>query len=218
MEVRDSRRIILDKIKAAKNNQEDRVKTSFPKFKHDSLQYLNDIEDHPEMEFARNLVQVKGKFAYCANQKELVLALRILYHEEQWEKIFCAEPSIREYIDRAGIPYSSDLDSLKDTEAAITGCEFLVARTGSIMVSSSQGSGRRVFGHAPVHIVIGRASQVVNEIGDALSGIKGKYGEMPSQVSLITGPSRTADIEKTLVLGAHGPRDLFVFLLNDFQI
>ena len=86
------------------------------------------------------------------------------------------------------------------------------------MVSSSQGSGRRVFGHAPVHIVIGRASQVVNEIGDALSGIKGKYGEMPSQVSLITGPSRTADIEKTLVLGAHGPRDLFVFLLNDFQI
>jgi L-lactate dehydrogenase complex protein LldG len=86
------------------------------------------------------------------------------------------------------------------------------------MVSSSQGSGRKIFGHAPIHIIIARASQVVMEIGDALAAMKGKYGEMPSQISLITGPSRTADIEKTLVLGAHGPRDLYVFLLNDHQI
>jgi len=215
MEVRDPRRIILDKIKAVRNSQEDRVKTSFPKFRHDSSQYLNDIEDLPEMEFARNLVQVKGKFVYCPNQKELVLALRILYHEEQWENIFCMEPSIREMIDRAAIPYSFDNETVRETEAAITGCEYLIARTGSILVSSAQGSGRRVFGHTPVHIVIGRTTQLVNEIGDALSGIKGKYSEMPSQISLITGPSRTADIEKTLVLGAHGPRDLYVLLLND---
>ncbi|MCX6226214.1 MAG: lactate utilization protein [Bacteroidia bacterium] len=156
-----------------------------------------------------------GKFVYCPNQKELILALRILHHEEQWNKIICFEPSIRELIDRSGIQYSFDIESVKDCEAAITGCEFLIARTGSILVSSSQGSGRRVFGHAPVHVVIARTTQLVNEIGDALSGIKGKYSEMPSQVSLITGPSRTADIEKTLVLGAHGPRDLYVFLLND---
>jgi L-lactate dehydrogenase complex protein LldG len=167
------------------------------------------------MEFARNLVQVKGKFVYCQNQKELILALRILYHEEQWERILCCEPSVRELIDRSGIPYSFDMDDIKETEAAITGCEFLVARTGSIMVSSAQGSGRRIFGFAPVHIVIGRTSQLVLEISEALSGIKGKYSEIPSQISLITGPSRTADIEKTLVLGAHGPRDLYVFLLND---
>jgi L-lactate dehydrogenase complex protein LldG len=215
MEVRDPRRIILDRIKAVRNSQEDRVKTSFPKYRHDSSLYLPDIEDLPEMEFARNLCKVMGKFVYCQNQKDLVLGLRILYHEEQWENIFCSEPAIRELIDRAGIPYSFHQESLTEAEAAITGCEFLIARTGSIMVSSSQGSGRRVFGHAPVHIVIGRASQLVNEISDALAAIKGKYGEMPSQVSMITGPSRTADIEKTLVLGAHGPHDLYVFLLND---
>jgi L-lactate dehydrogenase complex protein LldG len=215
MEVRDPRRIILDKIKAVRINQEERVKTSFPKYKHDSSQYLNDPEELPEMEFARNLVQVKGKFVYCPNQKELILSLRILYHEEQWGKVFCTEPSIQEIVDRAGIIYSSEQESIKDSEAAITGCEYLVARTGSVMVSSAQGSGRRVFGHAPVHIVIGRTTQLVNEISDALTAIKGKYNEMPSQISMITGPSRTADIEKTLVLGAHGPRDLYVFLLND---
>ncbi len=215
MEVKDPRRTILDKIKAVRNHQEDRIKTSYPKFRLDPGQYLGAIDDIPQLEFARNLVQVKGKFAYCANQKELVQALRILYHEEQWERITCTEPYVMDLVDRSGIPYSGDSASIAETEAAITGCEYLIARTGSIMVSSSQGSGRRVFGHAPVQIVIGRTSQLVNEIGEALEGIKGKYSEMPSQVSMITGPSRTADIEKTLVLGVHGPRDLYVFLLND---
>jgi L-lactate dehydrogenase complex protein LldG len=218
MEVRDPRRIILDRIKAVRNSQEDRIKTSYPKYLHDASKYLTIPEDLPEMEFARNLTRVMGKFVYCPNQKELILALRILHHEEQWEKIYCAEPSIRDFTDRAGIPYSSEPETIREAEAAITGCEFLIARTGSIMVSSAQGSGRRVFGHAPVHIIIGRTSQLVNEIGDALTGIKGKYSEMPSQISLITGPSRTADIEKTIVLGVHGPRDLYLFLLNDQQI
>ncbi|MCK5078809.1 MAG: LUD domain-containing protein, partial [Bacteroidales bacterium] len=51
---------------------------------------------------------------------------------------------------------------------------------------------------------------------DALKGMKEKYGQdLPSMISLITGPSRTADIEKTLVMGAHGPRELYVFLVDD---
>ncbi len=215
MEVRDPKSLILDKIEVARSNQEDRDNTSFPKFKHDSELYLNNLEEHPEMEFARNLIQVKGKFVYCSNPEELVIGLKTLFQEEKWERIHCTEPKIQEYVNLTGIPYSSGPESLISIEAAITGCEYLIARTGSILVSSSQGSGRRVFGHAPVHIVIGRTSQMVNEIGDALNAIKEKYGSMPAQVSMITGPSRTADIEKTLVLGAHGPRDLFVFLLKD---
>jgi L-lactate dehydrogenase complex protein LldG len=215
MEERDSRKIILDKIRAAKISQEERIKTSFPKHQHDSTKYLPEPDDLPEVLFARNLVKVKGKFVYCPNQKELVLALRILFHEEKWERIYCSEPSIVEYIKRAGLPFFEDSGKIADVEAAITGCEYLVARTGSIMISSAQGSGRRIFGHAPVHIVIARTSQLVLEVGDALKGIKGKYHDIPSQISLISGPSRTADIEKTLVMGVHGPHDLYVFLLNE---
>lgn len=215
MELRDPKSLILEKIKVAKNNQEDRDNTSFPKLRHDSTQYLNDLADPSEIEFAGNLIKVKGKFVYCANQQELISGLSTLIKEEKWERIQCTEPVIQEYVNKAGISYSSDQESLINIEAAITGCEFLIARTGSILVSSLQGSGRRVFGHAPVHVVIGHTSQMVQEIGDALNGIKAKYGSMPAQVSMITGPSRTADIEKTLVLGAHGPRDLYVFLLKD---
>ena len=46
--------------------------------------------------------------------------------------------------------------------------------------------------------------------------MKKKYPDnYPSMISLITGPSRTADIEKTLVMGAHGPKELYVFLIED---
>ena len=84
------------------------------------------------------------------------------------------------------------------------------------MVSSALGSGRRMYVFPENHIIIAKASQVVTEIKDALSGIKKRYPEkLPSQISLITGPSRTADIEKTLVLGAHGPKKLFVIFIDD---
>ena len=65
-------------------------------------------------------------------------------------------------------------------------------------------------------MVLAQPSQVVAEIADALATAQSRYGAgLPSMLSLTTGPSRTADIEKTLVLGAHGPRRLTLFMLED---
>jgi L-lactate dehydrogenase complex protein LldG len=84
------------------------------------------------------------------------------------------------------------------------------------MVSSGQMAGRQIFVYPDVHIVLANASQLVPDIKDALIRIRKKYdNRMPSMITMITGPSRTADIEKTLVMGAHGPKELFVFLLED---
>ncbi len=98
----------------------------------------------------------------------------------------------------------------------ITTCDFLISRFGSVMVSSGLGLGRKIFAFPEIHIVIAKASQVVPEIKDALIGMKKKYVDnFPSQITVITGPSRTADIEKTLVMGAHGPKSLYVFMIDD---
>ena len=76
-------------------------------------------------------------------------------------------------------------------------------------------AGRRLSIYPPVHIVLAYTSQIVLDIKDGLKLLKEKYeGSLPSMISNVTGPSRTADIEKTLVLGAHGPKELFVFLLE----
>ena len=84
------------------------------------------------------------------------------------------------------------------------------------MVSSKQMSGRRLNVYPEVHIVLAYASQLVPDLKQALKQVKLKYEpNYPSMITFITGPSRTADIEKTLVLGAHGPKEIYVFLVDD---
>ena len=75
--------------------------------------------------------------------------------------------------------------------------------------------GRTAPVYYPVHIVFAYANQVVFDIADGINALKKKYGsDLPSMINLATGASRTADIEKTLVVGVHGPGEVFCFLIN----
>ncbi len=98
------------------------------------------------------------------------------------------------------------------SEATISACELLVALTGSIVVSAGCG-GRGASVVAPCHIVVARLEQLVPDLERALARVR-ELGidSRNSFVGLITGSSRTADIEKILVLGAHGPRRLVLVL------
>src|SRR5690606_481178 len=104
----------------------------------------------------------------------------------------------------------------KEAEAGITACEALIARSGSVLVSNGNGGSRQLTIYPSIHIVVAYASQLVMDIKDGLAGMQTRYGTaLPSVISVVTGPSWTADIEKTLVLGAHGPKELYVFLIED---
>lgn len=212
MDGRDSRKIILDRLRSARLFSGNHSQPALSPHQLQPEGFLPEPDDHPQMLFAQNLTRAGGKFAYCSNRRELILALRILFHEEPWKTITCHDSFACQILTEAGIPFTDDL---AHANAAVTSCESLIARTGSVLVSSAQGAGRRVFGFAPVHVVIAQTQQLEMEIHDALNRIKTSYNPLPSQLSLITGPSRTADIEKTLVMGAHGPKSLFVFLENN---
>jgi L-lactate dehydrogenase complex protein LldG len=98
---------------------------------------------------------------------------------------------------------------------SITGCDALVARTGSIVLSSAQQQGRTASVYAPVHICIAYTSQLVADVDNALSLLQVNHPKgLPSLISFAGGPSRTADIEKTLVTGVHGPREVFCYLIE----
>lgn len=104
---------------------------------------------------------------------------------------------------------------LAGCDVSITGCECLVARTGSIVLSAAQKSGRTTSVYAPIHICIATTKQLMYDVKDALQLVKEKYGNnIPSLITFATGPSRTADIEKTLVVGVHGPKEVYVFLVE----
>ncbi len=176
------------------------------------------LDDTLEMVFARELLEVSGMFVYCSDDIEFSNMLKSVMQEKGWDSIHCIDEALTEFFDKVGIETVKEFPAGENVPAGLTRCEYLIARLGSVMVSSAHPSGRRMNIFPDTHMVYARASQLVPDIRDALKGMKQKYGKkMPSMISLITGPSRTADIEKTLVMGAHGPRELYVFMVDDKQ-
>lgn len=166
-----------------------------------------------ELAFKENLEKINGFVHLYEKEEELFSGLKEFLSLVQKENIFCNEDEISNNLNAFGIPFQQSAELPENIEVGITGCEFLIAHTGSVMVSSAQKGGRQMFVYPPLHIVIAHKNQLVDFLEKAYAGIREKYNNvLPSQIALITGPSRTADIEKTLVLGAHGPRELRVFI------
>jgi len=169
--------------------------------------------------FAENFQRIGGEFFYCESLAQLGVKLRTWLAERlpANEQFYVWEPAMQAVLQAAEVPFKDEDQGFKQQAAAgLTSCEALIARTGSIIVASASASGRRLSIYPDQHLVLARSSQVVAEIGDALRLVQSRYGQqLPSMLSLTTGPSRTADIEKTLVLGAHGPRRLTLFLVED---
>ncbi|MBC7447805.1 MAG: LUD domain-containing protein [Hymenobacteraceae bacterium] len=167
--------------------------------------------------FAQNFIAAGGTFVYCEGDEHFFEELYRFKQQHKLDTLHVWEPGLQEYLAHGEIAFTAAPEHfVADAPAALTTCEALLARTGSVLVSSATASGRRLSIYPEIHLVVAHTTQVVADIPPALEQVQGRYGRrLPSMLSLVTGPSRTADIEKTLVLGAHGPRQLVVFLLDD---
>jgi len=115
----------------------------------------------------------------------------------------------------AGKPVGEPNASVRDCDLGVTGCDCLVAQTGSIIVSTVSAGGRALSVLPTVHLVIARREQIVPDLASAMALLRKRYDKhWPSALSVITGPSRTADIEKILVMGAHGPKRLALYFAD----
>jgi L-lactate dehydrogenase complex protein LldG len=162
------------------------------------------------VEFAEQFSSLQGKFVFCIDIVELNQQIQKLFYQNQWTKLYCTEEKWKVLI-----PPPLVHEELDSCDAAITSCEYLVARTGSMILGSVH-QGRLPSVYAPVHICIAYTSQLVYDIRDGLDALKNKYRDfLPSMISFATGPSRTADIEKTLVVGVHGPKEVYCFVVDD---
>ena len=203
MAISPAKENILKKIRQALSNP---VPLPFPQSEGNNSIFLAPPDDL-EVVFAEEFVQLQGKFAFCTDEKDMLQQIQKLIVEKEWTKIYCNE-------DKWNAAFSNTIN-LPGCDASITGCEFLVARTGTIVMSAAQQSGRTVSVYAPIHICIAYTNQLVYDIKDALQMLKEKYaGNMPSLITFASGPSRTADIEKTLVTGVHGPKEVYCFLVD----
>jgi L-lactate dehydrogenase complex protein LldG len=210
MQISSAKENILKKIRQALVNP---TPVPFPQSEGNSGVY-NQQKQENEIEFAENFGKIQGRFIYCSNSDEMIQQLKQLISSQAWARVFCRESKLLHLLKE---PLKGLLmqDDLPDANVSITGCEALIARTGSILMSSSQESGRTVSVYAPVHICIAYSSQLLYDIRDGLEMLLEKYkNQIPSFITLATGPSRTADIEKTLVVGVHGPKEVYVFLID----
>jgi len=200
---------ILKRIREALSNP---VPLPFPNSEGNNSVYV-ESEEEPVVIFAEEFTKLQGKFAFCANKADLKNQLNTLMLEKNWQKVYCREAKLKEILKSIAVEDYSDLPSC---EVSVTGCEYLVARTGTMVLSAAQESGRTTSVYAPVHICVAYTNQLLYDVKDALVAMKEKYGnrDFPSFTTFASGPSRTADIEKTLVTGVHGPKEVFCFLVE----
>ena len=170
--------------------------------------------------FAQNAAQLKADFRPVASLDEAARQLVALAGENNWKQIAAHRyPLASDLAQKIGLPclmtdYGYSTAFLEQCDAAITCCDALVAQTGSVLVTAASAGGRALSVLPPHHIVIAQRGQVVPDLASALQLVRDVYApKWPSFLSFITGPSRTGDIERILVLGAHGPKKLTIFLL-----
>lgn len=165
--------------------------------------------------FARNYTQIKGQFVICDNKFDFVDKLLTLQERKKLKKFHCWEENLQLALKDSGIHFYGPNEAPDKINVGITGCEALIARTGSVLISSA-GNSHKLTIYPSIHIVIAYASQVVYELKDGLQKVKNKYGKnLPSMLSYISGPSVTNAIGNEPVLGAMGPLELYVFLIDD---
>ncbi len=212
MDKNSSRQKVMGNVRKALMANPREKKSADIDFSKNVYQQFADTKD---VVFAEEFRRAGGEFVYCESVIDFQKNLKALFDERDWEYIFCIDKNLQKLLKEAKVPFKHSDNLIPKSQVGITRCEYLIARFGSVMVSSKGGSGRRLNAFPDTHIVMAYSSQVVGDIKDAMEHMKQKYSTgLPSVISTITGPSRTADIEKTLVMGAHGPRELIVFFID----
>jgi L-lactate utilization protein LutC len=108
------------------------------------------------------------------------------------------------------LPAGGGRDILFAADIAISGVDHVIAETGSLAILAREREPRSLSLLPPVHVAVADRSQLLPDLFDLFTVL----GEMPSCLSLITGPSKTGDIELRLVTGVHGPGELHVILID----
>jgi L-lactate dehydrogenase complex protein LldG len=177
------------------------------------------FEQRLEM-FQKHASALKADFQLVERREQLAAALLVLRDSNGWKKIGTHHGELTDFaaetlglaLCRTDAAY--EVGDLESCDAGITECDALVAQTGSVLVTSHSAGGRALSVLPPHHVVLARREQLLADLPEAFALLKRKYSsDYPSFISFITGPSRTGDIERILVLGAHGPKKLTVLCL-----
>jgi len=231
----DSRSLILNTIKKALADV-DKAKLTPPETP-PIWDLKGETKEVLQTRFAENLKSVAGEVVFCADAneagKEIARVLKEIVKDAKDPSLelgvynsLIARSVADEALKEAGEgwkaleePENPDADPkvFQTMTASLISPLVLLTDTGSCVVEASSAFERFLCYLSPVCFVVAKASQLREHLPHAWNEIEAKMRNesQRGEIAIITGPSRTADIEKKLVLGVHGPRRLIVFLIND---
>jgi L-lactate dehydrogenase complex protein LldG len=174
-------------------------------------------------QFSNALVDVQGEVVRCATMQDAQRRLAELVSQAGWTSIGAMDrPMVREAA--VGLPASSVNWRMDDwapsrmaqLSASVIEPEVLLADTGSCIVACPTAQDRLLCYLPPACVIIARTSQLVEHLPAAWGSIAPRVADpaMQGEFVIVTGPSRTADIEKILILGVHGPKRVVVLLVD----
>jgi len=221
----DARETILGRIREALSIPAQKPVThdaasqqpSSPRSITDCLPYVGPTFEERLALFCKNAKELTADFRLCETEADLSAQLAQIAQAEGWKKIATHATDLTASATAAlGLPVLQtdggyNVNEMEQCDAGISACDALIAQTGSVLITSQSAGGRALSVLPPHHVVLARREQLVADLPAAFALIQAKYApNYPSLISFITGPSRTGDIERILVLGAHGPKKLTV--------
>ncbi len=176
--------------------------------------------------FIKELLNVNAVVLKAENDEELKAVITDIVQEKGissyaiWESDYINSTGLKELLNREGLKQiiSCDKNEIAGAGMGITGADYAIADTGTLVLLTDEDSPRSVSLLPPIHLAIVNKTDIVSDIRELFIILKQMLDtgrDVPSCMTFITGPSRTADIELNLTLGVHGPKELYVIIKTD---
>lgn len=175
-------------------------------------------EDGNAITFVQRFKDMGGIFVYLENEAELGECLKQLAPQNGWGTLWCPSETMQLLLKKYDVDF---VDMMPDrTEnpkiASIIPCEYLIAQTGSIVVTDGHAGSRKAYTESDILLVMARTSQIVSGMKEAMRQLNEHLkNDGTSQIAILTGPSRSYDIEQEIIHGIFGARQIAVFLLDE---
>lgn len=231
-----ARERILARIRTSRASTGAMLTAEAARMDHTPPAHVHPPADDLAEQFATELTRLEGQVYRCAKDKDALEIVRGILQEHQanavitWELDQIGLAGLDTLLTTLGIRVADSqiahvgsarkerLQELDPIPVCISGVACAIAESGSLVVLSGAGRGRLASLLAPIHIAVVRTTQIYRGLSEALAAVQQQHGphlfDKHSNLTLITGPSRTADIELTLTLGVHGPREVHVILID----
>ena len=173
-------------------------------------------EDGADFTFVERFKENGGIFVYFESKENFLDAMKQYVVENQWEPLCSTSYKMHEIFKDSGIALSRDFTTKRKKTVSITDCECLIAHTGSVVVTDKCAGSRAAYSNADVLLVFASPSQIVASMKDAIHLVKEKYGsDRPSETVIISGASKSTEIDNQLVVGAQGIKQIALFLVEE---